>query len=91
MRVPATAWLLAGLASALMGWLQYTGMGSSLAPWVSHANFGEAFGNLRQRNQQATLLSLGVWALLWALAQMQARLDHPGIAARSRQCPSSVR
>ena len=54
-RLVARAWLLAGLASALMGWLQYTGMGSSLAPWVSHANFGEAFGNLRQRNLYASL------------------------------------
>lgn len=49
-RLLARAWLLAGLASAFIGWLQYTGMGGSLAPWVSHANLGEAFGNLRQRH-----------------------------------------
>jgi hypothetical protein len=75
-RLVARAWLLAGLASALMGWLQYTGMGSSLAPWVSHANFGEAFGNLRQRNLYASLTSIALCALLW-LARNDAWFHRP--------------
>jgi hypothetical protein len=75
-RLVARAWLLAGLASALMGWLQYTGMGSSLAPWVSHANFGEAFGNLRQRNLYASLTSIALCSLLW-LARNDAWFHRP--------------
>ena len=61
----ARAWLLAGLASVLMGWLQYVGAADRLAPWVSPANLGEAFGNLRQRNLYASLTSIALCALLW--------------------------
>jgi len=75
-RLLARAWLLAGLASAFIGWLQYTGMGGSLAPWVSHANLGEAFGNLRQRNLYASLTSIALCALLW-LARNDAWFSRP--------------
>ena len=79
-RMLAAGLLVAALASAVIGLLQYF-VGDPGLPGVQPSTLGQAIGNLRQRNQQATLLSLGVWALLWALAQMQARLDHPGIAA----------
>ncbi len=59
------AWLVAGLVSVLMGWLQYTDMAGPLAPWVSAANPGEAFANLRQRNLYASMTSLSLVALLW--------------------------
>ena len=79
-RMLAAGLLVAALASAAIGLLQYF-VGDPGLPGVQPSTLGQAIGNLRQRNQQATLLSLGVWALLWGLAQMQARLDHPGIAA----------
>ena len=63
--VLARGWLLAGLASVLIGWLQYTGIEGALAPWVSPANLGEAFGNLRQRNLYASLTSIALCSLLW--------------------------
>lgn len=78
-RMLAAGLLAAALASAVIGLLQYF-LGDPGLPGVQPSTLGQAIGNLRQRNQQATLLSLGVWALLWALAQMQARLQHPGIA-----------
>ena len=68
-KVLARAWLLAGLLSALMGWLQYTGMAHTLAPWVSPANLGDAFANLRQRNHYASLTSIALCALLWLACQ----------------------
>ena len=68
-KVLARAWLLAGLLSALMGWLQYTGMAHTLAPWVSSANLGDAFANLRQRNHYASLTSIALCALLWLARQ----------------------
>jgi hypothetical protein len=34
-------------------------------PWTSHAAVGEAYANLRQRNQFATLLNVGLAAGLW--------------------------
>ena len=79
-RMLAAGLLVAALISAGIGLLQYF-VGDPGLPGVQPSTLGQAVGNLRQRNQQATLLSLGVWALLWGLAQMQARLQHPGIAA----------
>jgi hypothetical protein len=46
-----------------MGLLQYTGIDAS--PWVSASQPGVAFANLRQRNQFASLMSLGLVALLY--------------------------
>ena len=48
-----------------MGLLQYLGWSASLTPWVSTTNLGEAFANLRQRNQFATLINIGLLAVLW--------------------------
>lgn len=72
----ARALLLAGLVSAVMGWLQYVGAADALAPWVSQANPGEAFGNLRQRNLYASLTSLALCALLW-LARADPWFSRP--------------
>jgi O-antigen ligase len=65
----ATTWLIAALGSALMGILQYFGQTQTLSPWVHATDFGEAFANLRQRNQFATLTSIGLLALLWYVAR----------------------
>lgn len=74
--VPATLFAaglaLAALAAAVVGLLQYF-WGDPGLPGVQPSTLGQAMGNLRQRNQQATLLSLGVWALLWSLAQRRGR------------------
>ena len=72
-RVLAAGLLLAALVASCIGVAQYFGLQGALLPWVYDAPIGQAMGNLRQRNQQATLLSLGVWALLWRAAQRGAR------------------
>ena len=64
----ALAWLVAALASSAMGLLQYLGL-NPLAPFVNATGVGEAFANLRQRNQFASLTSIGLAALLWCSAQ----------------------
>jgi O-antigen ligase len=63
----ALAWglLVAGLLSAILGLLQYYGLAESLAPWTTSADLGQAYGNLRQRNQFATLISMALIAALW--------------------------
>lgn len=61
----AWAWLLAGLASSVIGLAQYFGVADALSPWATQAAVGEAFGNLRQRNQLASLLVIALAALLW--------------------------
>jgi O-antigen ligase len=61
----ACALVVAGLASSLMGLLQYFGMAAALEPWVRQGTFGEAFANLRQRNQFASLTNMALAALIW--------------------------
>lgn len=56
--------LWAALISAVLGVLQYLGLAHELSPWVSQPMKGDAFANLRQRNQFASLTSLGLVALL---------------------------
>lgn len=60
----ARAVLLAALASAVMAIAQYIGIADRWAPWVNAPAIGEAYANLRQRNQFASLTSLGLIALL---------------------------
>ncbi len=62
----ARAWAIAAGASSVIGLLQYFGQAGALSPWV-HAppSLGEAMGNLRQRNQLATLTGIGIVAVLW--------------------------
>jgi len=59
------AWTVAACASAVLGLMQYFDASRQWAPWVNQAGLGQAFGNLRQRNQFATLCSIGVCALCW--------------------------
>ena len=61
----ALAWLLAAAASTFIALLQYFGETEGLAPWVSASAVGEAFANLRQRNQFAALTVIGMAALFW--------------------------
>lgn len=74
MRVAAGAWLVAALISVFIGLLQYVGAAEWLSGWVSPTPLGVAFANLRQRNQFASLTSLGLVALLW-WATYQAALQ----------------
>lgn len=62
-RPAAWAWLVAGLVSSLIGLLQYFGAEAALGGWVSQTMPGEAFANLRQRNQFASLTNIALAAL----------------------------
>ena len=79
----ASAWLLAALLSAAMGLVQYFGHAPLLSPWVSSVAAGEAYANLRQRNQFATLCSIGLLALLWKLAVWRGSASANGQKAQS--------
>ncbi|MFH0132704.1 PglL family O-oligosaccharyltransferase [Variovorax sp. VaC1] len=60
--------LAAGLVSAVLGVLQYYGFAAPLAPWTTSPELGQAYGNLRQRNQFATLISMALVDALWLYA-----------------------
>jgi O-antigen ligase len=62
------SWLLAAATSGVIGLLQYFGWSAALAPFVSTTSLGEAFANLRQRNQFATLTNIGLVTLFAWLA-----------------------
>lgn len=70
-------WRWAAAISALMGLVQYLGGSSSMAPWISVTSAGEAYANLRQRNQYATLTSIGLAATLWLAACQRDRDANP--------------
>ena len=62
----ARAWAWAALVSSAIGLLQYFDLAAWLSPWVHVPDhLGEAMGNLRQRNQLATLTTIGIMAVLW--------------------------
>ncbi|HOB67221.1 Wzy polymerase domain-containing protein [Ottowia sp.] len=64
-----TGWAAAAGLSALIALLQYFNREASFYPWVNIAEPGQAFGNLRQPNQLATLLAIGLLALRWLRAR----------------------
>ncbi len=71
-RAIALAWVTAAALNALIGLMQYFGVTAPFGVWLNHTGLGEAFGNLRQRNQFATLLNSGLVAVLWLAASQQA-------------------
>ena len=80
----ASAWLSAASISAAIGLLQYFGGSAAFHPWVNTSDIGEAFANLRQRNQFATLTNIGLAALLWSTSRYCLRpVQTAGTAASS--------
>ena len=70
----ACALLVAGLLNAVLGLLQYYGFAEPLVPWTTAAELGQAYGNLRQRNQFATLVSMALISALWLHAASGRRV-----------------
>nr|WP_315245262.1 Wzy polymerase domain-containing protein [uncultured Albidiferax sp.] len=63
-----------------MGIVQYFGLSPSLAPWVNTTALGEAFANLRQRNQFASLVHIALAALLWWAVQVRPAVGQRNLA-----------
>lgn len=61
-RALADAWMVAALLSAVMGLAQYFGVAGIWGSLINSADVGQAYANLRQRNQLATLLNMGLAA-----------------------------
>lgn len=81
-RALARAWVIAAVLSSLMGMLQYFGHAALFGGWVhTPAYLGDAVANLRQRNQLATLTSIGAVAVLWWQTQGLRKLPAMGLMA----------
>lgn len=76
-------WLLAGGISSGMALLQYTGLTEPFWPWINRTGLGEAFANLRQRNQFATLTSIALVALLVAVGRQPVRPNGAALSWRA--------
>jgi O-antigen ligase len=76
-RVVAWGWLAAALLSSAMALVQYLGWSAHFWPWINTTVLGEAYANLRQRNQFATLCNIGLVSLMY--------LAGPGSSARSQR------
>jgi O-antigen ligase len=70
----ALAWLIAAAASTLIALCQYFGIADRFSPWMNASSVGEAFANLRQRNQFATHTAIGMAALLWLAPRGMGRV-----------------
>ncbi|RZL65296.1 MAG: polymerase [Variovorax sp.] len=73
--------LAAALVSAVLGLLQYYGLAEPLVPWTTAPERGQAYGNLRQRNQFATLMSMALVAALWLYGAADSARARAGLAA----------
>ncbi|PJI96213.1 pilin glycosylation ligase PglL [Acidovorax sp. 69] len=62
----AAGLLCASLVAGVIGLLQYF-LGDPGIVGVQPSTLGQAIGNLRQRNQQASLISMGVLAVFWLM------------------------
>ena len=69
----AHGWLLAALVSCVLALLQFLDLAAELAPWVNPSQAGEAFANLRQRNQFASLTNMGLAALVCVVSWQNLR------------------
>jgi O-antigen ligase len=61
----AAAWLAAALISSVIALSQYFDLAHHFVPLMNVPPPGEAFANLRQRNQFASLTAVGMASLLW--------------------------
>ena len=68
----ARGWLAAAVLSAVFGLVQYTGAAHFFAPWINQTEVGEAYGNLRQRNQFASLMNIGMAVLIFGFHHEEA-------------------
>ena len=67
------SWLIAGFISSSLGLLQYFGVAAEFNPWINQTGYGEAFANLRQRNQFASLTNIALVTLVWMVQQYLKR------------------
>ena len=72
--VLACSWLFAAVFNAGVGVAQYFSLIPESTAWFSASSGGEVYGNLRQRNQLATLLAIGLASAFYLLTQLEGRL-----------------
>lgn len=82
--------LFAAAASAVIGLVQYFGVSPHFAPWFNTAEAGEAYANLRQPNQYATLCWIGAAILLFGPSRWPRRVAVPLLVLLAAGSAASV-
>ncbi|QNP47744.1 PglL family O-oligosaccharyltransferase [Diaphorobacter aerolatus] len=76
--------LLAGTLASVVGLIQFFKGDVGLSPWIYQSTVGQAIGNVRQRNQQATLLLMAALALLLCVSRWLGGARERGVDAPTR-------
>ena len=82
--------LAAAAISALLGLAQYFGLSPRLAPLANLAPTGEAYANLRQPNQYATLCWIGGAVVLFGTLRLPRRVAGGLLVLLAAGCAASV-
>lgn len=77
--------MLAGAVASVVGLIQFFHGDVGLSPWIYQSTLGQAIGNVRQRNQQATLLLMSALALLLCSSRWLGARDADETAAGDNQ------
>ena len=85
-----TAWMLAAFISTLIGLAQYFSLAQALGFLTNQPQAGEAYANLRQRNQFATLTNIGLLSLLWRSGTDALRAQMPLVAGLPCRWPTHL-
>ena len=78
--VVALSWATGAAANALIALVQYFGALRESTVLFSGAGYGEAYGNLRQRNHLASLLALGLAASFYLATRARSRRSNVALA-----------
>ncbi len=70
--------IVAGVLASIVGLIQFFKGDVGWSPWIYQSTMGQAIGNLRQRNQQATLLVMSALALVLISARLLRNGSVPG-------------
>jgi O-antigen ligase len=82
--------LVAAAVSAVIGLAQYFGISAWFAPWMNIAEAGEAYANLRQPNQYATLCWIGGAVVLFGSLDLRRRAASALLVLFAVGCAASV-
>lgn len=83
-------WIAAAVASALVALCQYFGVAAAFSPWMNTGAVGEAYANLRQPNQFASLCGLGAAVLVLGRVQLPRAAAVATIALLAGACAASA-
>ena len=86
-RAACWGWLFAALANTVLALLQFFDLVSSFQSWVAQNPPGQFYGNVRQRNQYATLCAMGLAVLLWR-GRSSGEIGSTAVPARSAMLAS---